>query len=212
MAKHYCIKCGTKLSFATKPLGRNNICIPCFKESFREDIAAKMEAAGKPGATFRATYIGGHGAYPKPKAVKLLTYSDRLEVPELRLTIPYNKLQNVQSMTEEKLKASRIFLVGLFAFAWKKRKDYLVITFTDEIDVEQNPVFDVAGISAIQPLLYQQMVKAKTLEPVMPQTVSQPVASADPMEKLAKLKSMLEADLITEEEYNAKKAEILAEM
>ena len=44
-----------------------------------------------------------------------------------------------------------------------------------------------------------------------PQPVAQP-AQEDPMEQLAKLKKMLDAGLITEEEHNTKKAEILAKM
>ena len=43
------------------------------------------------------------------------------------------------------------------------------------------------------------------------QPVSQP-AQEDPMEKLAKLKKMVEAGMITEDEYNTKKAEILSKM
>jgi len=49
----------------------------------------------------------------------------------------------------------------------------------------------------------------------MPQPVYQPVpqpAQEDPMEQLAKLKKMVEAGLITEEEHNTKKVEILAKM
>ena len=41
---------------------------------------------------------------------------------------------------------------------------------------------------------------------------SQSVPKEDPLEKLTKLKSMLDAGLITEEEYNTKKAEILSRM
>jgi hypothetical protein len=50
-----------------------------------------------------------------------------------------------------------------------------------------------------------------TPQPV-PQPVPQPTPKEDPMEQLNKLKKMVEAGLITEEEYNTKKAEILAKM
>jgi hypothetical protein len=167
---------------------------------------------GQPIGNFKGKYIGGHSAYPKPRDVKMLTFPDHLEVPELGLTIPYNKLLNVQSMSEKKLKATRLFLVGIFAFAWKKRQDYLVITFKDAIGVEQNPVFDVDSISTIQPFLYQQMLHATTSEPATPQPVPRPAPQGDSMEQLTKLKSMFEAGLITEEEYNTKKTEILSKM
>jgi hypothetical protein len=45
-----------------------------------------------------------------------------------------------------------------------------------------------------------------------PQPVPQPAPKEDPMEQLNKLKKMLDAGLITEEEHNTKKAEILAKM
>lgn len=46
--------------------------------------------------------------------------------------------------------------------------------------------------------------------PVTPQFA--PTPKEDPLEKLTKLKSMLDAGLITEEEYNTKKADILSRM
>jgi hypothetical protein len=46
----------------------------------------------------------------------------------------------------------------------------------------------------------------------VPQPIPQPTPKEDPMEELNKLKKMVEAGLITEEEYNIKKAEILAKM
>jgi len=177
-----------------------------------EFVKYQDEKLVKPASTFRTEYIGGYGAFPEPKEAMMLTYPGYLEVPELGLTIPYNRLRNVQSMTKESLSAARMLLVGIYAFAWKKNKVYLVITFIDEAGVEQNPVFDVEGISGIQPFLYQQMLKARTLEPATPQPVPQPTSQDDPMEKLAKLKNMVDGGLITEEEYNTKKGEILAKM
>ncbi len=44
------------------------------------------------------------------------------------------------------------------------------------------------------------------------QTPTTPKETVDPMEKLAKLKKMLDANLITQEEYDAKKAEILKQI
>jgi len=94
--------------------------------------------------------------------VLILTYPDHLEVPELGLTIPYDQLQNVQSMTKEELKLGNIILFGLFAFAMKERTDCLVFTFRDVHGIEQNPIFDLFGkISKIQPFLYEQMVNAR---------------------------------------------------
>ncbi|MGA2885224.1 MAG: zinc ribbon domain-containing protein [Halobacteriota archaeon] len=209
--KGYCKECGKKLPIMRvwNTLGTGylkDVCSGC------EFVKYQDEKLVKPASTFRTEYIGGYGAFPEPKEAMMLTYPGYLEVPELGLTIPYNRLRNVQSMTKESLSAARMLLVGIYAFAWKKNKVYLVITFIDEAGVEQNPVFDVEGISGIQPFLYQQMLKARTLEPATPQPVPQPTSQDDPMEKLAKLKNMVDGGLITEEEYNTKKGEILAKM
>lgn len=156
--KGYCKVCGKKLRKyvlnADRTAYLKDVCSDC---EFTKYEDGKLVRAGK----FMADYIGGYGAFPEPKYVKMLTYPDHLEVPELGLTIPYNQLRNVQSMTKESLSAARMFLVGLYAFAWKKNKVYLVITFNDEIGIEQNPTFDVDNISEIQPFLYQQMVNAR---------------------------------------------------
>jgi Short C-terminal domain len=47
---------------------------------------------------------------------------------------------------------------------------------------------------------------------VTPKPAPQPAHKENPMEQLNKLKKMVEAGLIAEEEFNAKKAEILAKM
>lgn len=52
---------------------------------------------------------------------------------------------------------------------------------------------------------------SQTLNPA-PAAAPSPAAPADPVEALAKLKRMLDATLITADEFNAKKAEILGRM
>ncbi|MGB9370642.1 MAG: hypothetical protein WCB79_01705 [Halobacteriota archaeon] len=52
--------------------------------------------------------------------------------------------------------------VMLKAAATSSTRDYLVITFTDVVGIEQNPVFDLFGkISEIQSFLYEQIVNAR---------------------------------------------------
>jgi Short C-terminal domain len=58
---------------------------------------------------------------------------------------------------------------------------------------------------------YQQPQPAAQPQ-LIPQAVPQPDPLEDPIEKLAKLKKMVDAGLITEEDYNTKKTEILSKM
>lgn len=64
--------------------------------------------------------------------------------------------------------------------------------------------------SAVVPMAVEQPMVASA------QPMSVPMAAAvlvnDPVEKLAKLKEMLDRGLLSESEYNAKKAEVLATM
>ena len=111
--------------------------------------------------SYKAKYLGGHSAFPKQMDVHLNLLSDYIEIPEFPLRIPYVKIRNVQSLTQEKLSAMRLLLVGLLAFAWKKKKLYMLLTFEDEAGVEQNPVFDVDKIEEVQPAIYNRMLAVK---------------------------------------------------
>ena len=67
---------------------------------------------------------------------------------------------------------------------------------------------------AIKQAIEQKMHEARSgrMQQPLQQQVAQPAPKEDPMEQLNKLKKMLDAGLITEEEHNTKKAEILAKM
>ena len=76
----------------------------------------------------------------------------------------------------------------------------------------------MAGGVQLVPMACQPGVPMAVAQPMMAsaQPMSVPMASAvpvnDPVEKLEKLKEMLDRGLISESEYNAKKAEIMATM
>jgi hypothetical protein len=120
-----------------------------------------MTNSGGDKMRFKAEYIGGHPLYTKKMKVELVVDSNELRIPEMNLTIPYNKLTNVQKMTQEKISALRLFLVGIFALAWKKKKEFLVISYRDDAEIEHSMVFDTKEIDNVTPLLYQKMIEAR---------------------------------------------------
>ena len=72
-----------------------------------------------------------------------------------------------------------------------------------------------------QPMMQQQMMQQPMMQQPMQQQMQQPMQqpmqqqaapAQDPMEVLAKLKKMLDAGLIEQAEYDAKKAEVLSQM
>jgi len=121
---------------------------------------------------FDAKYLGGHSAYPKQKECKLHVYPTHVEIPEMMLKIPYEQIENVQTMTQEKLTATRLLLLGIFAFAAKKKKEYLVITYRDVAGIVQNPVFDVKKLDEAQPAIYH--AKLAATKPTAPTPMTQP--------------------------------------
>jgi hypothetical protein len=123
---------------------------------------------GKKGPAFayKAKYLGGHSGYPKAMDVNLALNPDHLEIPEFPVMVPYHKITNVQSMSQDKLTAARLLLVGLFAFAWKKKQMFMVLTYEDELGLIQNPVFHIEKdkINEVQPTIYQRMMNARILQ------------------------------------------------
>jgi|SRR5215208_5658121 len=112
----------------------------------------------------KATYIGGHKAFPKQKHTKVAIYHDRLEILELNLSIPYSFMKNIENMEDKKISKLRVVALGpIIGVLWKKKVLYTVITCNDGID-EQTIVLDLGkGVDSIQPLIYQKMLLAKKL-------------------------------------------------
>lgn len=127
-----------------------------------------MALFGKKGMDFsyKAKYLGGHSAYPNQMDVNLALNPDYLEIPEFPVMIPYPKITNVQSMSQDKLTAKRLLLVGIFAFAWKKKQMFMVLTYEDDLGLTQNPVFHIEKdkINEVQPSIYQRMMNARMLQ------------------------------------------------
>jgi hypothetical protein len=69
-------------------------------------------------------------------------------------------------MSQDKLTKTRLLLTGIFAFAWKKKQMFMVLTYEDDLGIIQNPVFHIEKdkINEVQPTIYQRMMNAKMLE------------------------------------------------
>ena len=87
--------------------------------------------------TFEAKYLGAHSAFQKSKAVHLILTSEHLEIPEMSLVIPLKRISIVHLVKEEK------FATSLLTFPWKKDKKFMMLTYEDENNFEENMVFDV---------------------------------------------------------------------
>jgi hypothetical protein len=88
--------------------------------------------------TYKAKYLGGHSTFPKAKTVHLVLTPKHIEIPEMLLTIPLNRVENSQLVKEEK------FATSLITLPWKKNnKKFIMLTFVDENNFEENMILDV---------------------------------------------------------------------
>ncbi len=153
-----CNGCGKNIGFATIYQGKH-YCDDCHKKT--------QELFGN---AYKGKYLGGHSAYPKDLEIRMKLMPDFVEIFEfpartnkenLGIKLKYEDITNVQSLTQEKLSALRIWLVGLLALAWKEKKLYMVLSYKDRAGFEQNPVFDLNKIEEIQPAIYRKMLETK---------------------------------------------------
>ena len=111
-------------------------------------------------------YVGGHPllnetiqgmtAIKQEDQLMLFEFPSISVVPKHKANIPIDKITNIQvedsSSIEKKLTIGRLFLVGIFAFAWKKKKKnelaFVTIQWKDKF--ENNTIFSFEGKDAMQ--------------------------------------------------------------
>jgi hypothetical protein len=118
---------------------------------------------------YNAKYLGGHAAFAKDAVGKLYLYPapDNKVVFESRLVnmqIPLSSVTDSKVVTEKELSAGRVLLVGILAFAWKKKTRMLLIEFKDNLGSTQTPVFEPQKVDEVASKLYEmrQQLKLKT--------------------------------------------------
>lgn len=98
---------------------------------------------------FVGKYVGGHPDFDKeitrvsvkdsPDLLSFYDQASQFSMPYHRFDIPKSKIKEITvedaSSIEKKLTVGRLFLVGVFAFAWKKKKKnelaFIVIDWND---------------------------------------------------------------------------------
>jgi hypothetical protein len=132
--------------------------------------------------------------------------------------MPYNKIKSLNIETGEHVTATRLFLVGILAFGLKKKERYLVASFEDQNGMMQNPVFegggiDRRGIDRAQKEIYKRIEQARAQLTTIDQQPQQlQAATIDVAEQIKKLGELRDQGLLTEQEFDSKKQELLARM
>jgi hypothetical protein len=165
-------------------------------------------------ASYRLDYLGGH---PKRESkmnnVEISVWINYFFIQTVG-TIKFDDIQSVHYETQEEINhrvtATRLVLLGAFALAAKKREvethRYLTVDYLYE-DVEYTLVLSGDHVSeAYQSLAsafnkYKKENKKEEDKPVEQNTL--------PYEELKKLKELLDMGVITQEEFDVKKKEML---
>jgi hypothetical protein len=146
-----CFNCGRQ--FKTYDLIICDHCITSFCENCVKNHYTEPEII------FDSKYLGGHKLYPKPLDTKVYVFSDRIEVKGLHIRIPCSSITDIENADEKKITAKRMFLVGLYSFAWKKQHLYTIIDYTDGFKQKQSLIFDFGKkIEEAQQKIYDRML------------------------------------------------------
>jgi len=112
------------------------------------------------------TYVGGHPSIDETvegiairkndKELRIYEFPNQMKMPIFKAEIPIDNISDIKvedaSSIEKKLTVGRLFLVGIFAFAWKKKKKnelaFVAIEWKEKF--EHNTVFSFEGKEAMQ--------------------------------------------------------------
>jgi hypothetical protein len=163
-----------------------------------------------------AAYLGGFVGFNKRQVYNVRIGDTQATVESIAWsqknakvlwTMPYDKIKDIRIDTAENITATRLLLTGIFAFALKKRHNYLVIPFEDEHGMMQNPLFEGIHINDIHQAIYQRVGTARARAQPVEQQPQEPQVSA--YDELAKLAALRDQGVVTEQEFQEQKAKLL---
>lgn len=135
----------------------------------REEEQGQGQAVEQPILVDRyARYLGGHPMYPNGMDTIAVFWWDRLELrgkadKPAELTILYEDMTNVETLTEEHMKLGRVLVFGLYGALWKKDEPYTLIEYKDEIGRERGIAMEFNDIEQAQRFLYQRIVENRNV-------------------------------------------------
>lgn len=161
-------------------------------------------------------YKGGHPQLNKECKVELTITNKAVKMVfgSKEIQIEFNDIDKISFETIEQINsritATRLATLGVFALALKKKeKDtikYVTIDFHDDIGIEQTTVLGGRTAETIYSRLYSAFSNYKKQNKDNEKLESK---SQNPYEELKKIKELLDLGIITQEEFDVKKKELL---
>jgi len=135
-----------------------------------------MEGTPSQEVSYEAKYLGGYEKNPKPQDVHLIATSDKLEAPEIQLTIPYERLSGVQLVPQRIPLSTMIPFIGTRRVA--EAKMYMLLSYRDEKGSKHYVTFDVDLLNEFHATLRERVTafraRARGEAQKPPETPQQP--------------------------------------
>lgn len=168
--------------------------------------------------TVKLEYKGGHPELPKEKDCTLKITNENMTISYglSSANIEYADIININFETAEQISrritATRLVTLGVFAFAFKKKKKdnekYLSVEFRKN-GIDCAVMFAGKKAQDAYSKLYERYSNYKSRISVSEVENVSDVISIDPYEELKKAKELLDMGIITQEEFEIKKKELL---
>lgn len=180
------------------------------------DVKDKVKEvrAKAPLSSFKLDYMGGHPDITKQKSCDMDIFSDRIEMKVGRVNTMV-MMENIQSINfetpqqmEKRVTATRLLAFGVFAFAFKKKvkQKFLTIDFTYN-GLPNTMMFEGKKAQEVHSVLTNVYSSFMKNNPVLEN--NQASDSDNKLNKIKELKELLDMGAITEEEFEAKKKDLL---
>ena len=192
------------------------------KEGVEEAIAEqkrRIELGLLDDVVLKLEYKGGHPALPKEKdcTLKITNYDITISYGLSSAKVDYSSITNINFETAEQISrritATRILTLGVFALAFKKKKKdtekYLTVEF-NENGIDSAILFGGKKAQEAYSKLYERYANFKNrIEPQEDNKSDDNETNIDSYENLKKLKELLDMGIITQEEFDQKKKDLL---
>lgn len=155
---------------------------PQVEPPLREPVKYQPRSMSTVMKTVEAKYVKGHSVFPKKRKVTLRIMPELIEIPELGLNIPYDRIEKVESIKHRKMATMKMYSLGsgvsmaiflafnsIVMYYYYFRKRYMMLTYVDELGQRQMPVFDFKGIDEVQPIIYRMISESRTASTIQPQ-------------------------------------------
>lgn len=184
-----------------------------FVEQMNNDIIANNNISNdiefKYGTFINTEYQGGHPLLPDIQKIRVDVTNKKI-VLQNNIEIYFSDINSINYDTLEQLEkrvtVTRLLTIGIFALAFKKKKKniqkYLTVEFTDDTNITQIVAFGGVDANYLYSSMYDAYHQYKKNNKKLENVTSD-------YDELKKLKELLELNIITQEEFDFKKKQIL---